>query len=89
MVLQLVPPKQEVREVHFAVGQNISARSLCDYDCLYTAKVISLSDKMVTVEFEDGKTKRCKIYKGYDGVDYCMPFGHYSMAPMFHAEPIK
>jgi len=64
-------------------GQTITARSIGDAGCIFGAKVVSRSGSFAVCEF-DGQTKRTKIYLR-DGIEYVMPYGRYSMAPMFHA----
>lgn len=65
-------------------GQTLTARSICDYNCIFTAKVIERKNSMVTV-IVNGEKKRCKVKVGYDGGEYIMAMGTYSMAPVFKA----
>lgn len=64
-------------------GQTLTARSVCDHDCIFTANVISRSGSMALVKCE-GREKRCKVYER-DGEEFIMPMGRYSMAPVFKA----
>jgi hypothetical protein len=62
----------------FKIGQELSARSACDYDCVFRFTVVSRSAKFVTVKyFNDLKRVGIKVR---DGVEYCYPLGTYSMA---------
>lgn len=66
-------------------GTTLTARSVCDSDCVFTAKIISRTAKMATVETMDG-VKRCKIKVWHDGSkEYIQPFGNYSMSVIFSA----
>lgn len=66
------------------VGTTLEARSSCDYECIFRAKVISRTAKRATVQIH-GETKTCGI-KVRDGVEFIMALGSYSMAPIFCAE---
>ena len=71
----------------FEAGQTVTTRSNCDYDCTFSAKIISRTEKTVLIDCEHIKGKRCKVYKTYDGqAEYFLPFGNYSMAPMMEAK---
>lgn len=67
----------------FYAHQVLKARSICDYDCVYEAEVISRTSKTVTIE-ERGKRKTVKIHLGDNG-EFCYPHGRYSMAARFYA----
>lgn len=71
--------------VKFVVDQNLSTTSLCDSECVYTAKVLSRTEKTVIIEVR-GKAERRKVYVTAEGVEYIFPFGQYSMAPTFRAD---
>lgn len=64
-------------------GMTLSTRSLCDNDCIFTVEVIDRKNTFATVRTDEG-VKRCKVME-YDGREYIMPFGRYSMAPAFYA----
>ena len=62
----------------FQVGQELSARSMGDWDCIFRFTVVSRTAKFVTVKYCND-LKRVGI-KVRDGVEYCYPLGTYSMA---------
>lgn len=64
-------------------GQILSTRSIGDHDCIYTVEVVDRKKSFATVRTDEG-VKRCKVYT-YEGREYIMPFGRYSMAPAFYA----
>lgn len=69
----------------FEIGQTYSTRSLCDYDCIFTFKVIARTAKQVTLESNAWGVKKRGI-KIYDGVETCSPLGTYSMSPTIRAD---
>ena len=68
----------------FKENQELSARSICDYNCIFTATVIKRTAKTVTIKIR-GDQKRCKIQSDNDGNEFIFPLGRYSMAPTFKA----
>jgi len=69
--------------VQFKVGSTYTARSACDYDCLYAWTVVSRTAKTISVEYHGRVTRRGVFV--IDGVEYCKPFGTYSMCPFIEA----
>ncbi len=69
----------------FTEGQELSTRSLCNYDYVFTGKVISRTDKTVTISTDETRIKRCKIHFDSDGNEFIYPFGRHSMCPTFWA----
>lgn len=65
-------------------GQTLTARSICDYECVFTAQVIERKGNFATVKAM-GNTKRVKIYNTGDG-EFIYALGKYSMAPIFRAK---
>ena len=65
-------------------NQKLTARSICDYNCIFELTVIERKGNWATIK-RDGMTKRTKIYTDSDGNEYLMP-EKYSMAPMFRAK---
>jgi hypothetical protein len=63
-------------------GQTLSARSVCNHDCIFSVKVLARSARMATIE-EFGKVKRTKVHRDEQG-EYLRP-DSYSMAPIFRA----
>lgn len=70
--------------IRFNVGDQLSARSLCDYDCIFRFEVLSRTAKFVTLKYW-GEEKRVGI-KVRDGREYCYPLGNYSMAVTLNAK---
>jgi hypothetical protein len=64
--------------IKFTIGEEVAARSACDYDCIFRFTVISRTAKFVTLNYY-GEPKRVGI-KVRDGREYCYPLGNYSMA---------
>ena len=70
--------------IKFKQGQELSSRSLCDYNCIYTSTVLKRTDKTITIDIR-GDSKRCKVHE-YEGVEFIYPLGKYSMCPVFKAD---
>lgn len=68
----------------FVENQTYSCRSACDYDTIFSWKVIARTAKQLTLE-QHGKTFKRGIYV-YNGVENCRPSGSYSMAPVISAD---
>ena len=68
----------------FTTGQELSSRSICDSNCIFTGKVIKRTAKTVTISSR-GDEKRCKIHNSEDGSEFIYPHGRYSMAAIFRA----
>ena len=67
----------------FAVGNTYTARSIGDYNCIISATVIKRTTKTVTANVDgEIKTFRPGIY---DGAEYFMPWGSFSMCPSIRA----
>ena len=69
----------------FTVGQKLSDRSACDWDCIFRATVIKRTAKRVTLDLGRGEIKTVGIFIDYNGNEACFPFGRYSMASIFSA----
>ena len=70
--------------IKFKQGQQLSSRSICDYNCIYTSTVLKRTDKTITIDIR-GDSKRCKVHE-YEGVEFIYPLGKYSMCPVFKAD---
>lgn len=68
----------------FIVGQTYSTRSACDWDTVFSWKIVARTAKQLTLE-QYGKTCKRGIYI-YDGIENCRPCGSYSMAPIISAD---
>lgn len=69
----------------FEIGNTYSTRSACDYDCVFSYKVIARTDKSVTIigDLVDKPTR--KKIRVYGEQESFMPLGSYSMAPVISA----
>lgn len=67
----------------FEVGKTYYARSICDYDCIYSFQILKRTEKSVTVKVH-GKTVRRGL-SVYNDVELFRPFGSYSMAATIYA----
>jgi hypothetical protein len=64
-------------------GQTLSARSGCDFNCVFTCQVIDRRGQWATVETQMQGRKRVKVRTDYAGQEYVLALGQYSMAPQF------
>ena len=72
----------------FEVGKKYSMRSIGDWDCVWTYKVVARTAKTITIESEDGEIKKCRINKyllDIEGIEGVYPLGRYSMCPTLMA----
>jgi len=65
----------------FEAGKTYMGRSVCDHDCIIKVAVASRTAKTIVT----GEGKRLKVKIDFDGDEYVMPWGVYSMAPMVRA----
>jgi hypothetical protein len=63
-------------------GQTLKARSICDYNCVFSLEVLERKGNFATVRFQ-GNEKRVKVRRDDSG-EYLRP-DSYSMAPIFKA----
>lgn len=68
----------------FQIGKTYSARSICDYDCIFSWTVVSRTAKFLTLNGSMGK-RRAGVFEN-GGVEHCRPLGRYSMSPVIHAD---
>lgn len=59
----------------------LTATSVCDSNCVWTAKVIERKGDFIKAEI-DGQIVRKKV-KVWNGEEYVLLLGSYSMAPIF------
>jgi hypothetical protein len=69
----------------FVVGQELSCRSLGDWDCVFRFTVVKRTAKFVTLLYH-GIENKVAIRHWSDGVEYCYPLGTYSMAPALRSD---
>lgn len=65
-------------------GQTLTARSICDHDCIFSANVISRNKSFVTVKVQ-GNEKRVKVQTDSEGNEFVYAMGKHSMCPVFRA----
>jgi predicted choloylglycine hydrolase len=65
-------------------GQTLTARSACDYECIFRVTVIERKNSFATVKVM-GSEKRVKINKDSCGNEFVYAMGKHSMAPVFRA----
>lgn len=78
----------------FKVGKKYSMRSICDYECVWTYKVIARTDSTVVLQqVRNGKPygeqARFRINRqlsGYYKAEAVRPLGTYSMCPTLTAD---
>ena len=69
----------------FETGKPSTMRSVCDYNCTWSYKVIARTEKTITIEDEYGKVKKCKVSKWSTTEEVIYPLGVYSMCPALRA----
>lgn len=68
----------------FKIGKKYFMRSACDYDCIWTFKVVKRTKCTITIVSDNEQlTRRVSVF---NGGEYCNPFGRYSMAPVLTAQ---
>ena len=66
-------------------GDELTARSISDWECIYRIKIESRNGNFVTVTGRGLPATRKKVYTSpIDGREYVMAYGKYSMAPIFY-----
>ncbi len=65
-------------------GQTLTARSVCDQDCIFSAEILARKGNWATVRAL-GETKRVKIHHDEREQEFVFALGRYSMAPTFRA----
>ena len=68
----------------FTPGEELSCRSLGDWDCIFRFTVLKRTAKFVTLAYYDD-TMRVGVKVDRDGNEYCHPFGTYSMCATLRA----
>lgn len=63
--------------------QVLKTRLISDSDMVISVVMLKRTAKTAFIMIEKGEIVRCKIRTGYDGKEYVMPYGTWSMAPMF------
>ena len=70
----------------FEVGKTYTTRSACDWDCIFSYRIVGRTAKTVTVERANGDLVRRSVSPSWDNAaEICFPTGKYSMAPIITA----
>ena len=77
--------KSENEYKKFEVGRTYATRSVCNSECIFKITIIKRTEKTVTIDEGNGKTKRCKIYTDMRNAEAIYPYGIYSMCPIIDA----
>jgi len=67
----------------FEVNKEYSARSICDYDCIFSFKILRRTAKSVWIKVNRQIVRR--QIEIYNDAETFYPFGHYSMAAIISA----
>lgn len=81
----LLSDAEAVKAKVFYEGQQLSDRSICNSDCVFTGEVIKRTEKTVTVKTDTYGVKRCKVHHDKNGNEFIYPHGRYSMCAVFKA----
>jgi len=68
----------------FVVGRTYQCRSIGDYDCIYSFRVIWRTEKFIELDEHGRRYKRGIFVR--DGVEHCKPHGTYSMCAVIRAD---
>ena len=74
-------PKQTKTKMEITTGTKLTARSVCDSECVFEATVIERKGAFAAVRFQ-GKEKRVKVRQDEWG-EFVFADGQYSMCPVF------
>ena len=70
----------------FVVGETYWCRSAVDYDTQFTFTVTARTPKRMTIDNVFGRQVVVGIKVDEDGVEWALPMGRYSMAPVIRAD---
>lgn len=73
-----------MQNTKFIPGTTLATTSICDSECVFTAEVLKVTAKTVTIKTRMSGVKRCKIHNT-GAEDFIYPEGRYSMATIFRA----
>lgn len=73
-------------ETQFIVGRTYTARSVCDHNTVWAWTVVKRTAKFITVVEHGANEKPKRIgVRTFEGEEYALPLGDYSMAPSIYA----
>lgn len=67
-------------------GTTLTARSIGDYNCVFTADILERNKSFVTVKAQD-RVKRVKVHADSHG-EFIYAHGKFSMCPIFRAKSV-
>lgn len=80
----------EIKEAKFEIGKSYFCRSACDYDCIWTFKVVERTAKtikLVNTMSSKGEITACRVFFLHNSqIEAVRPLGSYSMAPILSAD---
>lgn len=77
-------PAAPTTTAKFEVGKTYATRSNCDWDTIFSYKVVKRTAKFITITNSFGDVKRVGVKDGHDG-EWALPEGTFSMAPVISA----
>jgi hypothetical protein len=76
-------PNQQKTMKTIQPNSTLTARSICDYDCIFKMQILARSKTTATINWHN-KIRRAKIRIDQNGDEFIRP-DSYSMAPIFRA----
>lgn len=77
----------------FEINKVYSMRSICDYDCIWTYKVVKRTASTISIkDMHSKEVKTCRVNKKvseWNGAESIYPLGHYSMCPTLRANSLS
>ncbi len=71
----------------FKVGETYATRSIGDYDCIHSFKILGRTAKTITTtRWSNGGKPMTRRITVWDGVEQFKPFGTYSMCAIISAD---
>jgi hypothetical protein len=68
----------------FEIGKTYATRSICDYDCIFSFKILARTAKTITTNVS-GETVRRGL-STWNEIEQFKPFGNYSMCAVISAD---
>lgn len=65
------------------MNTTLTTRMITDSEIVLSVVLIKRTEKSAFVQIDNGEVVRCKVKNSFDGSQYIMPYGNYSMAPIF------
>lgn len=82
--METTQPATEIKK--FTIGETYFCRSVCDHECVWHFEVTARTSSTVLIEGSGLPDKAAvRKIKVWDGEEFVMPLGSYSMAPSLRA----